>query len=128
MMMFIAGPDGSPRHCDLCNYPPRPTDSDHDSLSPDNDRLWLQMDSSSSSLEEYIPANITNASSIGTGPGFSMNGMLLSFHVKLCCDVKQIKDGIASIRVGWKLALKISYTQSINKIPKHPFDIRLFAE
>ena len=73
-MHYFSGPDGSPRHCDLCNYPPGPTDSDHDSLSPDNDRLWLQMDSSGSSLEEYTPANLTNASSVGTAPGFSMNG------------------------------------------------------
>lgn len=70
---FGLGPDGSPRHCDLCNYPPRNIDSDHDSLSPDNEKVWLQMDSSSSSLEEYTAADLTGAST-GTTAGFNMNG------------------------------------------------------
>lgn len=71
--MLYLGPEGSPRHCDLCDYPPRCNESDHDSLSPENDRVWLQMDSSSSSLEEYTAADITNAS-CGTAAGFNMNG------------------------------------------------------
>lgn len=69
-----AGPNGSPRHCDWCNYPPRSRDkgdSDHDSLSPENDHLWLQLDSSASSVEEFSAANLTSSSA---APGFSMNG------------------------------------------------------
>jgi len=73
LLVCGTGPNGSPRHCGLCKYPPQPEESDHDSLSPDNEKVWLQMNSSSSSLEEYNAGDITTAST-GTAATFSMNG------------------------------------------------------
>ncbi|XP_067943077.1 speedy protein A-like [Watersipora subatra] len=74
----LIGPDGSPRSCDLCGYPSKRTGnadtaatiSEHDSLSPDreslspnhNSQVWLQMDSSGTSLEEYNAVDMTTAS------------------------------------------------------------------
>lgn len=65
----MAGPDGSPRHCKHCE--PRLVDSDHDSLSPNSDCVWLKLDSSCSSLEEYTAQ--TDADSFNVA-GFNMNG------------------------------------------------------